>query len=80
LPSEGNFDASIDGAIGQIVIVVPEGMALRLRSNTAIANTSVPAGYQRADRIYTSPDYQSAARRVNLVVGMAIGNVTVRER
>lgn len=80
LPVEGNFDAKIDGAIGQIVIVVPEGMSLRVRSNTALANISVPGGYQKSDRVYTSPGYESAANKVNLEVSMAIGNVSVRGR
>ncbi len=80
LPATGNFDARIDGAIGQIVIVVPNGMALRVQSNTALANLAVPGGYQKSDRVYTSPGYETSASKVNLVIGMAIGNVTVRER
>jgi len=80
LPAKGIFDARIDGAIGQIVIIIPEGMALRIRSNTALANTTVPSGYNKSDRVYTSPGYESSENKVNLEIGMAIGNVTIRER
>jgi len=80
LPATGNFDVGIDGAIGQIVINVPKGMAVRIRSNTALANLSVPGGYERSDRVYTSPGYESAENRANLTIGMAIGNVSIRER
>jgi hypothetical protein len=80
LPATGNFDVGIDGAIGQIVVVVPEGMAVRIQSNTALANLSVPGGYERSERVYTSPGYESAENRANLTVGMAIGNVSVRKK
>jgi hypothetical protein len=80
LPATGDFDASIDGAIGQILIVIPKGMALRVQSNTALANLTVPGSYQRSDRVYISPGYGSSENKVNLEIGMAIGNVTIRER
>jgi len=80
LPETGNFDVRIDGAIGQIVVVVPKGMAVRIQSNTALANLSVPSGYERSDRVYTSPGYESAENRANLTIGMAIGNVSIREK
>jgi hypothetical protein len=80
LPATGNFDVEINGAIGQIVILVPKGMALRIQSNTALANLSVPGGYERSDRVYTSLGFESAANRVDLDISMAIGNVSIRER
>jgi hypothetical protein len=78
LPAVGQFDARIDGAIGQVVIIIPKGMALRVQSNLALANLVVPNGYQKKDNVYTSPGYETAENRVNLEIGMAIGNVTIR--
>ena len=78
LPATGNFDVGIDGAIGQVVVLVPRGMAVRIQSNTALANLSVPGGYERSDRVYTSPGYTSAENKANLTIGMAIGNVSIR--
>jgi len=80
LPATGQFDASIDGAIGQVILIVPRGMALRVQANLALANLAVPAGYQKSDKVYTSPGYASAENRVNLEIGMAIGNVTIQEK
>ena len=79
LPATGQFAAKIDGAVGQIVIDVPKGMGVRIRSGLALANILVPSGYSKSDKVYTSPDYGTAENRVELEVGLAIGNVTVHE-
>lgn len=80
LPATGQFDAGIDGAIGQVILIVPAGMELRVQSDLALANLVVPAGYQKSDKVYTSPGYASAENRVNLEIGLAIGNVTIQEK
>jgi predicted membrane protein len=33
----------------------------------------------KADNVYTSPEYESAENRVELEIGLAIGNVSVHE-
>lgn len=78
LPDEGRFRARIDGAIGQTIVVIPAGLEARIRFDTALANRNVPAGFRRQDDVYTTPGYASAEDRVDLEVGMAIGNVTIR--
>ncbi len=79
LPATGQFNAKIDGAIGQIVIDVPKGMGVRIRSGLALANIQVPSGYVKAENVYSSPEYESAENRVELEIGLAIGNVSVHE-
>jgi len=78
LPGEGSFRAKVDGAIGQIIIVIPEGMEARIRTDTALAGSQLPGGYQRQDDVYTSPGYESAENRVDLEVDLAIGSVVIR--
>jgi hypothetical protein len=79
LPSTGNFNAKIDGAIGQIVIDVPKGVGVRIESGLALGNNSIPNSYHKADRVYTSPGYESSTNRMEIKVDLAIGNITVRE-
>jgi hypothetical protein len=79
VPVEGNFRAKIDGAIGQIVIEVPPGVGVRIHSNLAMANLNVPSDYSRNDNTYTSMEYAESDARIEIEVGIAIGNVTVRE-
>jgi hypothetical protein len=79
LPAEGRFKASIDEGIGDIVIIVPEGMALRVKANTALAGHQLPSGLQdEGQGVWISPGYATAANAVDLEAGVAIGNLTIR--
>lgn len=78
LPEEGSVQAEIDGAIGETVVVIPQGMAARIHFSTALVSRDLPDGYQGQDDLYASPGYESAENRVDLEVGLAIGRVAIR--
>jgi hypothetical protein len=78
LPDRGRFQAKIEGAIGETVVVIPESMGARVHFSTALVNRDVPSGYQARDDVYVSPTYDSAEGRVDLEVGQAIGRVAIR--
>jgi hypothetical protein len=78
LPEAGQFQGSIEGAIGQIVVVVPPELALRLNADTGLANLDMPEGFQAQGDVYTSAGYAGASERVDLDVSQAIGNISVR--
>jgi len=78
LPDEGRFQAEIEGAIGQTIVVIPAGLAARIHVDTGLAGRQLPDEYQRHGDVYTSPGYESADNRVDLQVSQAIGNVTIR--
>jgi hypothetical protein len=78
LPEEGRFRAKIDGAIGQTVVLIPAGLEARVRVDTGIAGSQLPANYRRQDDVYTSPGYTGAENRVDLEVSQAIGNISIR--
>ena len=80
LPAQGNFKGSVKSAIGEIVILVPSGMAVRIRADAGLSSVNVPPGYQNQDKIYTSPGYDGAQNRVDLEVGQAIGSISVQEK
>jgi hypothetical protein len=79
LPDEGRFRARIEGAIGETVVIIPAGMAARIRVDTGLAVSDLPDGYQQRDDVYTSPGYASADDRVDLEVDQAIGKITIRQ-
>jgi hypothetical protein len=79
LPDEGRFQAKIDSSIGETVVVIPAGMAARIRVDTGLAVSDLPDGYQQRDDVYTSPGYASADDRVDLEIDQAIGKVTIRQ-
>jgi len=79
LPAEGRFKAQVDGAIGITVIVIPEGMAVRVKADTALAARDLPEGYEEEqDGVYVSPGYANAENRVDLELTQAIGTVEIR--
>ena len=79
LPAEGRYKASIDQGIGAIVIVVPDGLALRVKPSTALAGRQLPSGLQEEGQgVWTSPGYATAANAVDLEISIAIGNLIIR--
>lgn len=78
LPKTGKYDAKIDGAIGQIVIEIPQEVGVRIKSDTGITSVNMPENFQEQNGVYTSPNYDTAGSRVDMSLNMAIGNVTVR--
>lgn len=80
LPPEGRFTGKIDGAIGEIILIVPEDVGLRLEGGVGLGNTEVPEGYERENGDYVSPNYRRADARVDLDVDLAIGAIRVVEQ
>jgi lia operon protein LiaF len=81
LPASGNFDASVESAIGQIIIIVPQSASVRIQSDTGLATIHVPQGYSKTgEDVYTSPGYGTAENRINLKVNQAIGDIEVQQR
>jgi hypothetical protein len=78
LPSDGSFAGRIDGAIGELVIIIPEGMAAQISFDTGLAARQVPDRYDCVDDVCTSGNYSGADDKVDLEVHMAIGNVVIR--
>jgi hypothetical protein len=80
LPDTGRFQGEISGAIGQITILVPQGMEVAIEADTGIASIDVPDDFIEEGDLYTSPGYATAQNRVDMRVGQAIGNITIRRR
>ena len=79
LPEKGRFAATVEGGVGQVVIDIPEGMQARIEMDTGLGNVQAPDSYQRSGDTFTSPGYQSADDRVDLVVESGLGQIVVRE-
>ena len=73
--------AAIGAVIGDGLVPskVPEGMALRVRTDTGIVGRDFPANYARNDNVFTSPGYSDADNRANITLGLGIGSVSIRE-
>jgi len=78
LPKEGEFHGSIGGAIGRVVILVPEGAAVQIRADTGLATVQYPDSFEIDGKAYTSPGFKGTEHQVTLNVNMAIGLVTIK--
>jgi hypothetical protein len=76
LSGNSSYEAQIDGAIGQLVIIVPKGVGVRISTSMGIASSEFPPGYIN----HTSPNYDSAENKIQLKVDLAIGSVVVQEQ
>jgi predicted membrane protein len=79
LPREGEVQARVEGGVGNTTIRVPNGVAVRLTSTTGLGNISVPANYWRQGDVAVSPDFDTAANRVELTASGGIGNITIQQ-
>jgi hypothetical protein len=79
LPAEGRFQVTIDGAIGETTVIVPEGLAVRLRADTGLAVRDLPEGYSEQDGVYLSPGYETSEYRADLEIDQAMGLLRIRD-
>ena len=78
LPATGQFEARLSQGIGIVELVIPEGMAVRIEADTALAARELPDDLVKQEEFYTSPGYATAANRVEIDAGVAIGLLIVR--
>jgi hypothetical protein len=80
LPAQGRIQANVNGAVGLMTIVIPEGLEARIRVDSGLAVRAMPDGYQQEGDLYTSPGYGTAEDRVELNASQAIGLLEIISR
>jgi hypothetical protein len=78
LPAQGDLEGDLNLGIGAVEILVPQGVAVRMRVDGGLSNVIVPEGYVRDGDVYTSPGYASAENRVQLRVEGGIGQIRIQ--
>jgi hypothetical protein len=79
LPRQGRLEARVNGGIGQTTITIPAGVVARIEANTGIGQVHVNGNFQRQDRYYTSPGYNTAEQRIDITVDGGIGGITIQQ-
>jgi hypothetical protein len=77
LPAHGRVQARITGGIGETSITIPAGVAARIAIEPGLGRLRVQGDYPRQDKLYLSPNYETAANRVDLQVSGGIGSITI---
>jgi len=74
----GHTRASVKAGAASVVVVVPEGVAARIRATVAIGSFSTDTRrFPRVGGEYISPDYGAAANKVDLTIEGGVGSVVV---
>ena len=79
LPSQGQVQARVEGGVGNTTIRIPAGVAARITLDTGIGGAEVHGNYQRQGNRFVSPDYDTAANRVDLTASSGIGGITIEQ-
>lgn len=77
---ELSLSGSINGAIGQVNIIVPENVGLKVVAGIALVSIQTPADFDKDNRIYTSSNYEQAEIKIDLQINLAIGHVKIEVR
>jgi hypothetical protein len=78
LPVEGRFEARLESGMGQIVLLVPQGMEVRVSGDLGLVARDLPDGYEQDEDTITSPGYADAQDRVQLTVDEGVGFLEIR--
>ena len=63
---------------GNVVVLVPSGMAARIHATTGLGKATVDPRFGKTDsHMYQSPDFDSAANKVEITAQSGAGNVSV---
>ena len=79
LPAAGQTSARISAGAASLDLTIPAGTAARLRIRSGVGSIEVDrARFPKVDGAYQSPDYESAANRVDVNISAGVGSVTVK--
>ena len=65
--------------MGEIVVFIPKGAAVRIHAGKAIGALSIPNNYVRDGNIVMSPGYQAGKPAIEVKANLAIGAIRLVE-
>jgi predicted membrane protein len=66
---------------GNVVVLVPSGIAAKIHATSGLGKVIVDSQFSQIDgNIYQSPDYDSAANKIEIIVSSGAGNVVVNTK
>jgi hypothetical protein len=76
----GNIVNATSGG-GNVVVCIPSGIAARIHATTGLGKAIIESGFSQIDsNTYQSPDYDSAADKVEITANSGAGNVIVNTK
>jgi len=80
LPAEAGFTrVEINAGAASVEVIVPEGVAARIRTSTGLSSVSIDAErFPRSGKFHESPDYSNAENKVEITVEIGVGSFEIR--
>lgn len=76
--TQGSNMIHANSGAGSVIVHIPSGMAARIQANSGMGKTSVdPVFIKIGKDIYQSPNFDSAANKVEITANSGAGNVSV---
>ena len=76
LPATGELAGDISVNAGAVRVCTPDGLGLRVRSESTLASITTP-GLVRVGDAWESPDYATAAHHADVTVSVNVGSVEI---
>ena len=77
----GNSSVTASSGAGNVTVRVPSSVAARVHARSGFGTVTVDSPIEKVDNeTYESPDYDSAANRVEITVSSGAGNVSVNTK
>lgn len=77
--SDTEAEVSLDGGVGSLRLVLPAGASARLEISRGLATLNLPADYDYADGVATSPAARSGAPELEIQVNLGVGLISIVE-
>ncbi len=79
LAQRGRYKVTIDGGVGEIILSLPPGLAARISVDSGLGGVSVDGNFNRRNKEYVSPNFDTAENRVEVNVDGGIGRIVIRQ-
>jgi hypothetical protein len=77
----GRNSIDANSGAGNVVVFVPNGVATRIHAGSGLGKAIIDPRFNKTDKdTYQSPDYDSAANKVEIAAKSGAGNVSVNAR
>lgn len=80
MPATGRFPARIDSGVGKLTVTIPRGMAARIQVSTGIGAIDYDGEFSERGAYRETPDYETAANRIDLRINGGIGAIDIVRR
>ncbi len=75
LPAEGFLEGTLEGAVGELILCVPEGLPIRIELETAVTTLSMDENFVKVDNVVTNSDSDDPA---TLAIKLPVGIIAIR--